>query len=356
MFEVILDTETTGLSTKENHKIVEIGCIELNNLISTNKIFHVHINPKRAVSGEAYKIHGYSDEFLSNKKTFSEISKDFLNFIKDKKIVIHNAPFDLSFLNYELKLINEKPINKKNVVDTLEIARSKYPGAQNSLDALCKRFNIDNSTREKHKIVEIGCIELENQIPTNNIFHEYLNPGRTVSEEAYKIHGYSEKFLSDKKTFAEIAESFLDFIRGKKLIIHNAPFDLSFLNYEMKLLKKEVIDKKNVIDTLEIARIKYPGSQNSLDALCKRLNIDNSKREKHNALIDCHLLREIYINLVDQKEPKFNLENIEMINSKFHNNINKRSNISKRIIKPSNEELQLHKKYLKSQLSKNYYN
>ena len=132
MLEVILDTETTGLSTKENHKIVEIGCVELNNLIPTNKIFHVHINPKRPVSEEAYKIHGYSDEFLSNKKTFSEISKDFLNFIKDKKIVIHNASFDLSFLNYELKLTNEKPINEKNVVDTLEIARSKYPGSQNA--------------------------------------------------------------------------------------------------------------------------------------------------------------------------------------------------------------------------------
>jgi len=212
------------------------------------------------------------------------------------------------------------------------------------------------SYTEKHRIVEIGCIELKDQIPTSKIFHEYINPQRQVSEEAYKIHGYSDKFLSDKKIFSEISEDFLNFIKDKKLIIHNAPFDLSFLNYELRLIKKKEIDKKNVIDTLEMARIKYPGSQNSLDALCKRLNIDNSKREKHNALIDCHLLREIYINLVDQKEPKFNLENIEMINSKFHNNINKRSNISKRIIKPSNEELQLHKKYLKSQLSKNYYN
>ena len=212
------------------------------------------------------------------------------------------------------------------------------------------------SNAEKHRIVEIGCIELNNQIPTNNIFHEYINPQRSVSKEAYKIHGYSDKFLSDKKTFAEIAESFLDFIKNKKLIIHNAPFDLSFLNYEMKLIKKKEIDKKNIIDTLEIARTKYPGSQNSLDALCKRFNIDNSKREKHSALIDCHLLKEIYINLVDQKEPKFNLENVEIIDSRFENNINKKNNISKRIIKPSNEELQLHKKYLKSYLSKNYYN
>jgi len=215
------------------------------------------------------------------------------------------------------------------------------------------------SNTEKHRIVEIGCIELNNQIPTNNIFHEYINPQRPVSEEAYKVHGYSDKFLSDKKTFSEIAESFLDFISGKKLIIHNAPFDLSFLNYEMKLLKKKEIDKKNVIDTLEMARIKYPGSQNSLDALCKRLNIDNSKRKKHTALVDCHLLKEIYVNLIDQKEPKFdldNIENIEIFDSKFNKNINKKNNISREIIRPSNKELELHKKYLKSHLPKNYYN
>ena len=211
------------------------------------------------------------------------------------------------------------------------------------------------STKEKHKIVEIGCIELSNQIPTNRIFHEYINPKRSVSEEAYKVHGYSDKFLSDKKTFAEIAEDFSDFINGKKLIIHNAPFDLSFLNYEMKIIQKKEIDKKNVIDTLEMARAKYPGSQNSLDALCKRFNIDNSARKKHTALVDCHLLKEIYVNLIDQKEPKFNLENIEIIDSKFIKNTNK-NNISKKIIKPSKEELQLHKKYLKSHLPKNYYN
>jgi len=212
------------------------------------------------------------------------------------------------------------------------------------------------SNTEKHRIVEIGCIELSNQISTNKIFHEYINPQRPVSEEAYKIHGYSDKFLSDKKTFAEISEDFLNFIKDKKLIIHNAPFDLSFLNYEMRLIKKKEIDKKNIIDTLEIARAKYPGSQNSLDALCKRFNIDNSKRKKHNALIDCHLLKEIYVNLVDQKEPKFNLESTEIIDPKFDNNINRKSNKVKRIIEPNNEELQLHKKYLKLHLPKNYYN
>ena len=212
------------------------------------------------------------------------------------------------------------------------------------------------SNKEKHRIVEIGCIELNNQIPTNNIFHEHINPQRSVSEEAYKVHGYSDKFLYDKKTFAEIAEDFLDFINGKKLIIHNAPFDLSFLNYEMKLIKKKEIDKKNIIDTLEIARIKYPGSQNSLDALCKRFNIDNSIRKKHNALIDCNLLKEVYINLVDQKTPKLNLENDEITDIKFNDNINIKNNTSRKIIKPNNAELELHKKYLKLNLPKNYYN
>ena len=212
------------------------------------------------------------------------------------------------------------------------------------------------SATEKHRIVEIGCIELNNQIPTNKIFHNYINPQRSVSEEAYKIHGYSDKFLSDKKTFSDISEDFLNFIKNKKIIIHNAPFDLSFLNYELRLINKKPINKENVIDTLEIARTKYPGSQNSLDALCKRFNIDNSKREKHNALIDCHLLKEIYVNLLDQKEPKLNLESSGVINSKFNSNARKNNNISRKIIKLSDDELELHKEYLQSQLPKNNYN
>ena len=211
------------------------------------------------------------------------------------------------------------------------------------------------STADNHKIVEIGCVELNNQIPTNNTFHEYINPQRAVSEDAYKVHGYSNKFLSDKKIFSEIVEDFLNFIRDKKIIIHNAPFDLSFLNYELKIINKKPINIKNVIDTLEIARSKYPGSQNSLDALCKRFNIDNSKREKHNALIDCHLLKEIYVNLADQKEPKLKLESSEIINSKLIDNISKKDNIIRKIIKPTDDELKLHQKYLKSSLSKNYY-
>jgi len=212
------------------------------------------------------------------------------------------------------------------------------------------------SIADKHKIVEIGCIELENQIPTNNIFHEYINPQRSVSEEAYKVHGYSEKFLSNKKTFSEISESFLNFIKDKKLIIHNASFDLSFLNYELRLLNKEIINKTNVIDTLEIARSKFPGSPNSLDALCKRYNIDNSKREKHSALVDCNLLKEIYINLLDQKMPKLNLENSESVNSPFQDKDKKIKNVKRKILEPSDEELIEHEKYLKSSLSKNYYN
>ena len=211
------------------------------------------------------------------------------------------------------------------------------------------------STTEKHRIVEIGCIELENQIPTNKIFHEYLNPQRPVSEDAYKIHGYSDSFLSGKKKFSEIAESFCDFIKDKKIIIHNASFDLSFLNYELSLINLKKIDKNNVIDTLEIARQKYPGAQNSLDALCKRLNIDNSKREKHNALLDCELLREVYINLVDQKEPKLNLQNSEVIDSRIKSDFGGSKNSLRKIIKPNTEELKQHKNYLKSQLNKNYF-
>ena len=212
------------------------------------------------------------------------------------------------------------------------------------------------SITEKHRVVEIGCIELENQIPTNKIFHEYLNPQRSVSEDAYKVHGYSDNFLSDKKTFSEIAESFLQFIKNKKIIIHNAAFDLSFLNYEFRLINQKAINKNNIIDTLEIARIKYPGSQNSLDALCKRFNIDNSKREKHNALIDCQLLKEVYINLVDQKEPKLNLVNAEISDLQFKDNLIKKNNNSRKIVKPSSVELELHRNYLKYHLQKNFYN
>ena len=212
------------------------------------------------------------------------------------------------------------------------------------------------SVSEKHKIVEIGCVELENQIPTNNIFHEYINPQRQVSDEAYKVHGYSNDFLSKKKTFSQISENFINFIKDKKLIIHNAPFDLGFLNYELRLINKGIIDKKNVTDTLELARAKFPGSPNSLDALCKRYNIDNSKRKKHSALIDCNLLKEVYINLLDLKEPKLNLENSETYKIKSTNNLNLKKKILRKLVKPSSKELELHKNYLKLSLKKNFYN
>ena len=211
-------------------------------------------------------------------------------------------------------------------------------------------------TTEKHRIVEIGCVEISDQIATKNIFHTYLNPQRSVSEEAYKVHGYSDEFLSNKKNFEEISEDFLRFIQNKKIVIHNASFDLSFLNYELRLIKKKEIDKSNVVDTLELARQKYPGSQNSLDALCKRFNIDNSKREKHNALMDCHLLKEVYINLLDQKEPKLNLQNAEIFTSDFNNNNKKDNQSLGKVIKPTNEELKLHKEYLKRDLAKNFFN
>tara|TARA_Y100000590_G_scaffold446347_1_gene579921 strand:+ start:1120 stop:1797 length:678 start_codon:yes stop_codon:yes gene_type:complete len=212
------------------------------------------------------------------------------------------------------------------------------------------------STTQKHRIVEIGCIELENQIPTNRSFHAYINPQRPVSEDALKIHGYSDKFLSDKKTFSEIAQDFLNFIDNKKLVIHNAPFDLSFLNYELRLIKKKEIDIGKVIDTLEIARQKYPGAQNSLDALCKRFNIDNSKREKHSALIDCQLLKEVYVNLVDQKEPKLDFGKITSNEYIPRNKENTKTYKTRKIIKPADQELEDHKRYLKNYLQKNFFN
>ena len=212
------------------------------------------------------------------------------------------------------------------------------------------------STREKHRIVEIGCVELENQIPTDKIFHKYINPQRPVSGDAYKVHGYSDKFLSDKEIFSDISEDFLNFIKNKKLIMHNAAFDLSFLNYELRLINKKTIDEKNVVDTLDIARTKYPGSQNSLDALCKRFSIDNSKREKHNALIDCQLLKEVYVNLLDQKEPKLNLKNEEIFEIKLSDNFISKNSHSRKIIKLNKKELELHKSFLKAYLPKNFYN
>tara|TARA_Y100000590_G_scaffold177913_1_gene203111 strand:- start:5153 stop:5830 length:678 start_codon:yes stop_codon:yes gene_type:complete len=212
------------------------------------------------------------------------------------------------------------------------------------------------STTEKHRIVEIGCVELENLIPTGKVFHEYINPERKVSEDAFKVHGYTDNFLSDKKTFTEISDNFLDFIKNKKIIIHNAPFDLSFLNYELRLINKKPIDKNDVIDSLELARSKYPGAQNSLDALCKRFNIDASKREKHSALTDCLLLKQVYINLLDQRAPKLDLENYKVSDLKFNINSNNKNKRSTKIIKPNQDEMELHKAYLKSDLSKNYYN
>ena len=212
------------------------------------------------------------------------------------------------------------------------------------------------SATEKHRIVEIGCVELKNQISTNKIFHEYINPQRSVSEDAYKVHGYSDKFLSDKKIFSQIAKNFIEFIKDKKIIIHNAPFDLSFLNYELRLINEEEISKENIIDTLEIARQKYPGAQNSLDALCKRFNIDNSKRKKHNALVDCQLLKEVYVNLVDQKEPKLNLDNNNITDQQFTESLSTKKNFQRKITKISSSELKLHKKYLQSLLQKNFYN
>ena len=209
------------------------------------------------------------------------------------------------------------------------------------------------SVTEGHRIVEIGCIELEDLIPTSNRFHCYINPERKVSEKALKIHGYTDEFLSDKKKFSEIVDDFLEFIKDKKLIIHNAEFDLAHINNELILLGKIPLAKDNIVDTLDLARNKFPGSPISLDALCKRYSVDNSRRKKHNALIDCELLTKVYINLIDQKEPKLNFVEKEDLNN---NNYYQSSKYCNKIISPSKEEIESHKKFIEVNLKKNYFN
>ena len=208
------------------------------------------------------------------------------------------------------------------------------------------------SVKDGHRVVEIGCIELENLIPTKNKFHCYLNPERKVSEKAFEVHGYDDDFLSGQKKFKEIGEKFLEFIEGKRLIIHNAEFDLAHLNNELNIFGKHKI-KNEIIDTLVLARDKFPGSPVSLDALCKRFRIDNSKRIQHTALIDCDLLAKVYINLIDQKEPMLNFQNNIQEQSETIN-----SNVAyfKKIIQPSKKEILNHKEYLKKNLKKNYFN
>ena len=205
--------------------------------------------------------------------------------------------------------------------------------------------------KEGHRLVEIGCIELDNLIPTNNKFHCYLNPERKVSEKAFEVHGYSDEFLSSKKKFKEVANEFLNFIEGKRLIIHNAEFDLSHLNNELEKIGKKKL-KNEVIDTLSLARDKFPGSGISLDALCRRFRIDNSKREKHSALVDCELLGKVYINLIDQREPTLDLDNN---NKEFQEYKDKNVLYFKKIIKPTDQELKNHSEYIKSKLKKNFF-
>ena len=208
------------------------------------------------------------------------------------------------------------------------------------------------NVKDGHRIVEIGCIELDNLVPTKKTFHCYLNPERKVSEKAFEVHGYSDEFLSKQKKFSEIVDNFLSFIEGKRLVIHNAEFDIGHLNNEMLILGKKKINNE-IVDTLVLARDKFPGSPINLDSLCKRYRIDNSRRTKHTALIDCDLLAKVYINLLDQKEPTLDFQsenkNITEIND---NNIQ----YYKKIIKPSEEEINLHKNFLKNSLKKNYFN
>ena len=207
------------------------------------------------------------------------------------------------------------------------------------------------SVKDGHRIVEIGCIELDNLTPTKKKFHYYLNPGRKVSEKALEVHGYTDEFLSGKQKFKEIVDEFLSFIKNKRLVIHNAEFDLAHLNNELKLIGKGKIDNE-IVDTLVLARDKFPGSSINLDSLCKRYKIDNSKRVQHTALIDCELLSKVYINLIDQKEPMLNLTDENPVKIEFNE---KNINYSKKIILPSSEELKNHKEFLKKNLKKNFF-
>ena len=209
------------------------------------------------------------------------------------------------------------------------------------------------SVSEGHRIVEIGCIELDNLIPTKKKFHSYLNPGRKVSEKALEVHGYTDEFLSTQKKFAEVVDEFLNFIEDKRLVIHNAEFDLSHINNELALLGKKKLNIQDAVDTLELARNKFPGSPTSLDALCKRYRVDNSKRTQHTALIDCDLLAKVYINLLEQKEPTLNFQNQD--SEKIIINSNQSNEFYKKVIKPTEEEFKLHKEYLKSSLKKNFF-
>jgi len=207
------------------------------------------------------------------------------------------------------------------------------------------------SVKDGHRLVEIGCIELDNLIPTKKKFHCYLNPERKVSEKAQEVHGYTDEFLATQKKFSEVAEQFLEFIKDKKLIIHNADFDLSHLNNELLILGKKKINNE-IVDTLILARDKFPGSPVSLDALCKRYRVDNSRRTQHTALIDCDLLAKVYINLIDQKEPTLNFHNDET-KTNLKNNLS--TNYYKKVVSPSAEELKKHKEYLKNNLKKNFF-
>ena len=208
------------------------------------------------------------------------------------------------------------------------------------------------SFKDSHRIVEIACIETNELIPTKRFFHKIINPERNVPEDAFKIHGFSTNFLKDKPKFKEIANELINFIGGNDLIIHNASFDISFINHELKLLNKDVINKNKIIDTLEIARSKYPGMSNSLDALCKRFNVDLSRRVKHNAVLDCELLREVYIYLLDAKEPKLSFNSKTEIKKSSNETV---LNYSKKVVKPSDEELKNHNIFLKTELKKNYF-
>ena len=214
-----------------------------------------------------------------------------------------------------------------------------------------KRICLDIETtglnpREGHKIVEIGCIELENNYPTGNVFQQYINPDKSMPEEALKIHGLTDDFLSDKPLFIEVADKFLKFLDNSELIIHNAKFDLGFLNFELDSISKSNLTEFKVIDTLALARKTFPGASNSLDALCKRYNIDNSKRNKHGALLDAELLADVFLEMNGGRQKGIELLFDRKKEKESHANTNL-CLYSKKIVTPNKQELSDHKNILK---------
>ena len=326
--EIVFDTETTGFEPSEGHRLIEIGCVELLNHLPTGNHFHVYLNPQRDVPSDAVRIHGLTTEFLQDKPLFTEKVGDFLDFIGDATLVIHNAEFDMKFINAELKMAGfPKPLSM-----TREIV----------LDTETTGFD----PAEGHRLVEIGCVELENHLPTGRVFHTYLNPMRDVPADATRVHGLTTEFLKNHPLFTEKVSEFLDFIEGAQLVIHNAEFDMKFLNAELKSCGFKPLPMTRAIDTLLIARQKFPGQPANLDALCRRFKIDNTERKLHGALLDAQLLAEVYLELLGGRQHGLGLAAEAAATSAQLNASIKRQDRPQRSFPPTEAEIAAHEKFI----------